>query len=104
MSKKYTSADKASFRRSPEWKAFRESLIKRDKKDFITGSTLNKKANCHHLDMSEENYEDLSNPDNFIMLNKRTHTLIHTLFSYYKKDSKILDRIKMILDKMIELN
>lgn len=102
--KTYNSAAKAEFRRSDKWRKFRESLMKRDKKDYITNSRLNPRANCHHLDMSSEHYEDLSNPDHFIMLNKRTHTMIHMLFSYYRKDPTILDRIKKILDEMVELN
>lgn len=102
--KTYNSAEKAQFRRSDKWRRFRESLMERDKKDYITNSKLNAKANCHHLDMSSEHYEDLSDPDHFIMLNKRTHTMIHQLFCYYRKDPSILDRIKEILDKMVELN
>ena len=98
------STEKAQFRRSAEWKLFRKSLLEQEDQDYITQSKLNKKANCHHLDMSDENYTDLSNPDHFIMLNKKTHTMIHQLFSYYKKDPHVLDRIKDVLDRMMELN
>lgn len=102
--KAYNSKDKAHFRESQKWKDFRKALIERDKIDYITKSKLNARANCHHLDMSSENYEDLSHPENFVMLNKRTHTMLHMLFTYYKKDPEILDRIKYLLDRMVELN
>lgn len=102
--KAYNSSDKAHFRESKKWKDFRKALIERDKVDYITKSKLNARANCHHVDMSSDNYEDLSHPENFVMLNKRTHVMIHMLFTYYKKDPAILDRIKYLLDRMVELN
>lgn len=53
--------------------------------------------------MSAENYDQLTE-ENFIALNKQTHETIHALFRYYKNDKDILNRIKQVLDKMVELN
>ena len=36
-------------------------------------------------------------------LNPKTHELIHELYKLYKKDPKVLDRIKETLQKMKEL-
>lgn len=95
---------KAKFRQTKEWKTFRIKIAeKQDKKDIITGKPLRKGYNCHHLDMSAENYDKLIE-ENFIAVNKTTHETIHTLFRYYKNDKDILNRMKQVLDKMNELN
>lgn len=95
---------KAKFRQSKEWKEFRKRIFdKQDGKDIITGKKLYKGFNCHHLDMSAENYDQLIE-ENFIAVNKTTHETIHTLFRYYQKDPAILDRLKTVLDIMKELN
>lgn len=98
------SEKKSKFRASKEWKAFRIKIAeKQDKKDIITGKPLRKGYNCHHLDMSAENYDQLTE-ENFIALNKQTHETLHFLFRYYQKDPTVLDRLKTILDRMNELN
>jgi hypothetical protein len=100
----YNSADKKAFRESEEWKNFRKEKFEETKVDYITQRRLQSRANLHHLDLSSENYEDLSHPENFILLNKHTHQMIHMLYTYYKNDPWILDRIKEVLDRMVELN
>ena len=95
---------KAKFRQSKEWKEFRKRMFeKQDGKDIITGKKLYKGFNCHHLDMSAENYDKLIE-ENFIAVNKTTHETIHALFRYYQKDPTVLDRLKTFLEKMNELN
>ena len=95
---------KAKFRRTKEWKTFRIKIAeKQDNKDIITGKPLRKCYNCHHLDMSAENYDQLTE-ENFIALNKQTHETLHFLFRYYQKDPTVLDRLKTFLEKMNELN
>ena len=98
------SEKKSKFRASKEWKTFRIKVAeKQDKKDIITGKPLIKGYNCHHLDMSPENYDSLTE-ENFIAVNKATHEALHFLFRYYKNDKDVLDRMKQVLDKMVELN
>ena len=95
---------KAKFRQTKEWKTFRIKIAeKQDNKDIITGKPLRKCYNCHHLDMSAENYDQLTE-ENFIALNKQTHETLHFLFRYYQKDPTVLDRLKTVLDRMNELN
>ena len=95
---------KSKFRASKEWRDFRKRIFdKQNGKDIITGKKLYKGFNCHHLDMSADNYDKLIE-ENFIAVNKTTHETIHALFRYYKNDKDVLDRIKQVLDKMLELN
>ena len=95
---------KAKFRQSKEWKEFRKRMFeKQGGKDIITGKKLCKGYNVHHYDMSAENYDKLIE-ENFIAVNKQTHDALHFLFRYYKNDKDILNRIKQVLDKMVELN
>lgn len=92
---------KSKFRSTKEWKEFRKMIILEQKVDLITGSKLTKMANCHHMDLNEENYQNLIR-DNFIALNPKSHDLIHFL---YKPDWRIrLDKIKEILIAMESIN
>lgn len=98
------SEKKAKLRATKEWKSFRIKMAeKQGKKDIITGKPLRKGYNCHHLDMSSENYDKLVE-ENFIALNKNTHETLHFLFRYYQNDKDILEKFKKVLDKMVELN
>ena len=95
---------KAKFRKTKEWREFRKRIFdKQEGKDVITGKKLYKCYNVHHLDMSPENYDSLTE-ENFIAVNKATHEALHFLFRYYKNDKDILNRIKQVLEKMTELN
>lgn len=98
---------KEKFRKSKEWKEFRAKMvIKANHRDFITGKKLVKGFNVHHMrtNLTEETYCDISHEDEFIPLNSQCHKLLHYLFTYYQKDKSILDRLKEILDKMLELS
>ena len=97
---------KQKFRASKKWKDFRAKKRKEQEKDPITGAKLGKTCNCHHMDLDENHYEDLSNEDNFICMNKMSHDVIHFIFS--RKDPKrwrqrILNIIN-ILKHMEKLN
>lgn len=96
------SQERTNFRKRKAWTDFRATFKK--EKDALTGSKLSKRFNLHHLNMNPDTYDDISNRDNFIPLNSKSHDCIHFLFDYYKKDPEILDRLKDILDKMVELN
>ena len=99
-----SSEKKSKFRQSKEWKTFRIKIAeKQDKKDIITRKPLRKGYICHHLDMSPENYDSLTE-ENFIAVNKTTHDALHFLFRYYQKDPIVLYRFKEVLDRMNELN
>lgn len=98
------SEKKAKLRATKEWKAFRTKIAEsQDKKDILTGKPLRKGYNCHHLDMSAENYDKLDE-ENFIAVNKATHDALHFLFRYYQNDKDILEKFKEVLDRMVELN
>lgn len=96
--------EKRDFIYSNEWKKFRQEIGNKTKTDLITGSKLLKGWNLHHKDLDAKHYTDISNSDNFIALNKKTHSFIHWLYNYYKKDNEIISRIVDLLDEMVELN
>ena len=100
-SKKSKMLSKSKFRATKEWKEFRKMIIIEQKVDLITGSKLTKMANCHHLDLNEENYQNL-NRDNFIALNPKSHEVIHFLFKPDWRER--LDKIKEILIAMESIN
>jgi hypothetical protein len=97
---------KEEFRKSDEWLDFRKKIAESfANKDPITGKRLAKGFNVHHMRTNQdlEGYCDLSKEDEFVPLNRYTHKLLHYLFTYYKKDKDILDRVKDALDRMCEL-
>lgn len=98
------STERANFRSKKIWRDFREEKRTNDKLDFLTRKKLSKSFNLHHMDLNPEHYDDLSNPDNFIPLNKKSHECIHFLYDYYVKDPAIIGRLKDCLDRMIKVN
>ena len=96
--------EKRKFRQSKEWKQFREALKKQAQgKDAITQKPLHKGFQCHHQDLNKENYKNLI-PEHFICCNRMTHDFIHWLYSYYKADPQIIDRIKAEMETMQKIN
>ena len=95
--------DKTRFRQSARWKRYR-NYRKKDKVDCITLKPLRRGWNLHHLDLDENNYEDLSDDSHFEPLNKKTHDTVHFLYGYYVKDKGILDRLADLLERMRVIN
>lgn len=95
--------NKRNFRASKKWKDFRKKMKEKQKVDFITGKPLYAGFNLHHLDLDEKHYEDISNEDNFICLNRKSHDLIHFLFRY-KEWRQLLKNIETLLERMEKLN
>lgn len=102
--KKRTSAQQMrdNIRLSDDWWFMRQRLMEEQKIDPVTQSKLTIRANCHHLDQRDENYNKLIDK-RFIMLNPRTHKFIHFIYPAYKKyGEQVLVALRDILDKMIE--
>ena len=70
---------KSKVRRSKEWKNFRKRLISEQKIDPITKKKLTTGCTLHHLDLNVNHYSDLKE-ENFVMLNRQSHEIIHALF------------------------
>lgn len=95
-----TQKKKRNFRQSKEWKDFRhQKNVEQKGIDPITKKKLYKGANLHHRNLSEDEYENLSNSSDFVMLNHQTHECLHWIYRYYEKDPEILIRIKEELDR-----
>lgn len=98
------SRERANFRNTRQWKDFRKRKRAEDKTDYLTKSRLTPGFNLHHMDLNPDHYKDLSNTDNFICLNRKSHDLIHFLYTYYAKDPTILLRLENVLKMMKDLN
>ena len=98
-----TYEDRKKFRKSKIWKEFKAKCRLHTFKDYITKEPLNKDWNLHHLDLNVLRYDNVSDMKRFMPLNSKTHEVIHELYKWYKKDHKVLDRIKETLEKMEEL-
>ena len=96
---------KRNFRASKKWKDFRhQKNVEQKGLDIITKKKLLKRANLHHMNLDENKYEDISHPEQFVFLNSMTHDFVHWLYKYYVNDPSIIDRIKQIMDEMVNLN
>lgn len=86
---------KRNFRASKKWKEFRHKInVKQKGIDPITKKKLIKGCNLHHRNLSADEYENIDNEDDFVMLNHATHEALHWIFRYWKNDPEILDRIE----------
>ena len=100
-----TQKAKRNFRASKKWKEFRHKInVKQNGLCYITHKKLYKSANLHHIDLNEEHYEDISNENNFVFLNKSMHDVVHALWRYYKTDKLVLKRLEEVLEMMLLVN
>lgn len=95
---------KRNFRQSKTWKDFKKKMWEAcGKVDGITLHKLRKGANLHHRNLDEKEYENLRE-DWFLPCNNLTHKVIHWLWTYYKKDERIIDRLKEEMERMKAIN
>lgn len=92
------------FRQSKAWQSFRKKKFRESSKDFITHRRLRSGYRLHHLDLNPDHYEDISNPSHFENLNSDIHSVVHRLYSYYKKDPQIINRLEDLLKRMKDIN
>lgn len=92
--------ERAAFRKSDAWYKLKAKCRLHTSKDFITKKPLDKDWSLHHLDLNTSRYDKIDDIKRFMPLNKKTHEVIHELFKWYRKDHKVLDRIKTVLDLM----
>lgn len=97
---------KNKFRRSNKWKNFRYELKRKQKVDPVTGSKLTPSCTCHHLDLSIDNYEMISE-DRQVMLNSATHDVLHYLYGDGDRRydwRKRLEALKELCERMDRYN
>ena len=105
MSLNETQKAKKRLRQTKAWKQLRhDKNVEQKGIDPITLGKLSKTCNLHHLDLDEENYSKIDNKDNFILLNKVTHDMVHWLYKYQSKDKQFIDRLMEVVNRMIDLN
>lgn len=104
--RKNTQREKRRFRDSKRWKEFREHMkALQENRCQITGAKLTKLWQLHHMDLDENNYQNLDD-DNFVCLSWNMHKVVHALFVKSKPKewrSRILNLIR-ILKRMEKLN
>lgn len=93
---------RSEFRKTDKWHRWKAKCRLHTSKDFITKDPLCRNWNLHHLDLNVQRYDHITDMNRFMPLNPKTHEVIHELFKWYKKDHKVLDRIKKTLDLMEE--
>jgi len=113
MAKKLNATQKAKrdFRNSKIWRLFRKDKMNEQKNIcFISKRKLTGRWNLHHrlhsTKYAEEHYTDISNPENFICLNKKQHDLLHDLIYGYVKYGRedYLERLMNEVRLEVELN
>ena len=105
MAKLKGQRSKSKFRRSGKWLKFRAYKKKEQgNKDALTQAPLHSGFQVHHMNQHEEDYEDLSDPENFVALNRYSHKLLHYFFTYYKKDRSVLQRLEALMERMLRFN
>lgn len=93
---------RSDFRKTNAWHKWKAKCRLHTSKDYITKEPLCRKWNLHHLDLNIQRYDNITDMNRFMPLNPKTHEIIHELFKWYKKDHKVIDRIKRTLDLMEE--
>lgn len=91
---------KTRFRRSARWTKFRRHIKANQKFDPITGSKLSPTCSVHHLDLREENYQNIDDHERFVCLNAQTHETVHFLHAAHCGWRKAVLALISILKKM----
>ena len=97
-----TYKERQAFRKTDAWHKWKAKCRLHTSKDYITKEPLCRNWNLHHLDLNVQRYDNITDMNRFMPLNPKTHEIIHELFKWYKKDHKVIDRIKKTLDLMEE--
>lgn len=100
-----TQKQKTDFRMSPAWKKFRVLCKKaHNYTDFVTRQVLGKHWHLHHLDMRDEHYTNITDVERFVPLNSETHDFMHWCYRLWLKDPAVLERIRILLERMKACN
>lgn len=97
-----TYKERQAFRKTDAWHKWKAKCRLHTSRDFITKEPLCRNWNLHHLDLNVQRYDHITDMKRFMPLNPKTHEVIHEIFKWYRKDHKVLDRIKKTLDLMEE--
>lgn len=90
---------KRKIRSGKKWQLKKLSEKKRaDNKDEVTLKPLRAGWQLHHMNLDENKYEDMTK--SFLCLNNLTHKMIHWLYTYYRTDKQIIDRLKKAMEIM----
>ena len=98
-------AAKTKFRSSSKWIKFRRHMKATQKVCAVTGKPLGPTANLHHMDLDENNYENIEDESRFVFLSKTAHDTVHWLWGQGNNDWRgRLKALWKILHRMEKLN
>ena len=98
-------AAKTKFRSSSKWIKFRRHMKATQKVCAVTGKPLGPTANLHHMDLNENNYENIEDESRFVFLSKTAHDTVHWLWGQGNNDWRgRLKALWKILYRMENLN
>lgn len=94
--------ERHDFRMGSRWKSFRAKVKKACySQDVLTNEPLKRTWNCHHLDNRYWHYDDLSDINKFVALNEDSHSAVHWLYRYWRRDkSSFFVRVSHMLRQM----
>jgi hypothetical protein len=95
---------KRNFRATAAWKKFKNRLKANRKVDALTLKPLRAGWNCHHMDLADRNYTDLSDETHFLTLNKMSHEVLHAILRYALADPDYLKRLEKIVEEHRKIN
>lgn len=98
-------AAKTKFRRSSKWIKFRRHMKATQQVCAVTGKPLGPTANLHHMDLDENNYENIEDESRFVFLSKTAHETVHWLWGKGNNDWRgRLKALWKILHRMEKIN
>ena len=95
---------KRNFRNTSVWKKFKSHLKTERKVDALTNKPLRAGWNCHHMDLNDKNYTDLTDETHFLTLNKMSHDMLHTILRYALTDPGFMERLEKIVEEHKKIN
>lgn len=98
-----TGEEKTKFRKTKNWKDFKNKMDKLQPMDQLTNKKLSKRHQLHHLNLDPKKYTELKE-ENFTNLNPESHKVIHWIYSRYCRDPKFMARLIDIINRMIYIN
>ena len=94
---------KRNIRQSKVYKLFKHKLNVLQKGiDPILQNKLKNDCQLHHREITatEDDYQNFSKEDDFVLLNKTTHKFLHWLYPFWKSDPSIIQRLISELEKL----
>lgn len=89
--KKTAQQEKQKFRGSKAWQNWRKTIKKwYSNRDSLTDMPLRAGWAVHHMDLDENHYQTIDNPNHFRALNRKSHDTVHFCTTTMQKTLRLL--------------